>query len=89
MPELKRPSNPKEQMPAVAAFMEDLRKQLGGEWVAQLQREGLETGSFWAIEDGYVIGRPPASGIRDAIASGACPPDSTLPSPRRPAVDGE
>lgn len=83
MPELKRPQNAKEQMPGVADFMEQLRAQCGAEWVERLQREGLADGSFWAIEDGYVIGSPPPSAIRDAESTGACEPGSRLPPARR------
>ncbi|MBG6083230.1 hypothetical protein [Rubrivivax gelatinosus] len=85
MAELKRPTKPKEQMPGFAAFMDELRAQLGHEWVVRIQKEGLQNGSFWAIENGYVIGRPSSSAIRDAAAAGACEPDSTLPAPRTSA----
>lgn len=66
MAALRRPADAKADMPVVADWIEKLRASLGKEWVDQAMRDGLKNGGFWAIENGCVIGKPPADEVRKA-----------------------
>ena len=66
MTDLRRPADAKTDMPVVADWIEKLRASLGKEWIDQAMRDGLRNGGFWAIENGCVIGKPPADEIRRA-----------------------
>jgi hypothetical protein len=45
-------------MPKTAAFMDLLRSVFGNAEIIEMQRAGLASGEFWAIENGHVIGVP-------------------------------
>ena len=64
MADLQRPSNPKADMPVIAAWIDELRAALGKDMIDKAVRDGLKNGGFWAIEQGFVIGTPPPDAIR-------------------------
>lgn len=64
MADLQRPSNPKADMPVIAAWIDELRSALGKDMIDKAVRDGLKNGGFWAIEQGFVIGTPPPDAIR-------------------------
>lgn len=49
------------QMPGVTAWIDSLREAFGKEMVDQMIRTGLREGTFWAVENGLVVGRPPVA----------------------------
>lgn len=51
----------REKMPGVAAFVDSLRLAFGKEMVDHMIRTGLRDGTFWAVENGLVVGQPPAA----------------------------
>ncbi|MCA3184545.1 MAG: hypothetical protein INH12_29185 [Cupriavidus sp.] len=57
--DLEKPTNAREQMPSVTEFIDSLRKTFGKEEIDASIKTGLRNGSFFAIENGYVVGTPP------------------------------
>ena len=62
--------NMREQMPITAAWIDELRRVFGREYIDQQIRRGLKgDGVFQATENGHEIGRAPVCGVligRDA-----------------------
>ncbi len=48
-------------MPVVTAWIDELRLAFGKDTIDSAVRQGLADGSFWAMENGMVIGSPPES----------------------------
>ncbi len=46
-------------MPRMTEFIDALRVSFGTDMVNQMIRDGIESETFWAIENGFVIGSPP------------------------------
>jgi hypothetical protein len=61
------------QMPGVTAWIDSLREAFGKEMVDQMIRTGLREGTFWAVENGLVVGKPPAEVLDKHIAEFASP----------------
>lgn len=55
------PGHLREKMPGVTAWIDSLREAFGNEMVDQMIRTGLRDRTFWAVEKGMVVGRPPAA----------------------------
>jgi cation diffusion facilitator family transporter len=51
------PSHFREKMPSVTAWIDSLREAFGKEMVDKMIRTGLREGTFWAVENGLVVGR--------------------------------
>jgi hypothetical protein len=49
----------RESMPLVTAWIDALRLAFGREGIDQAVKNGLKDGTFWAMENGMVIGSPP------------------------------
>jgi hypothetical protein len=82
-----RPSNTvssghvREKMPGVTAWIDSLREAFGKEMVDQMIRTGLRDGTFWAVEEGLVVGQPPAAVLEKHFAD----LNNPVPSPKEPA----
>jgi hypothetical protein len=71
--------NLREKMPGVTAWIDSLRDAFGKDMVDQMIRKGLRDGTFWAVEKGLVVGRPPAAVLDKHF--------SALNSPSPPAIE--
>ena len=57
--------NMREQMPITAAWVDELRRVFGRDYIDRQIRRGLKgDGVFHATENGHEIGRPPKRGVR-------------------------
>ena len=54
----------RDKMPETAALIDNLREQFGAAEVTRALQRGLKQGTFWAIEAGQVVGKPPAEAMR-------------------------
>lgn len=82
--DLEKPTNAREQMPLVTEFIDSLRKTFGKTEIDNCIRSGLRDGSFFAIEDGYVIGSPPPRALLEyeqRQEEAAPPSPSDVPCP--------
>ncbi|MBK4738924.1 hypothetical protein [Noviherbaspirillum pedocola] len=67
-------------MPGVAAWIDSLREAFGKEMVDEMIRTGLKKGTFWAVENGNVVGQPPADVLEKHFAELANPEPSVPPT---------
>ena len=80
----------REKMPGVAAFIDSLRQAFGKEMVDHMIRTGLRDGTFWAVENGLVVGQPPAEVLDKHFADLNSPPlfmEKPEPAPTPPSID--
>lgn len=63
----------RDEMPLVTAWIDSLRDAFGKEAIDQAIRQGMKEGTFWAIENGKVIGRPPEIARRQVEAGQDAP----------------
>ncbi|WP_194713340.1 hypothetical protein [Noviherbaspirillum soli] len=77
----------REKMPGVTAWIDSLREAFGKEMVDQMIRTGLRKGTFWAVENGLVVGQPPTDVLEKHRAGFPSPvasveiPEKTHPEP--------
>lgn len=50
----------REEMPLITAWIDSLRCAFGTQSIDASIRQGLQDGTFWAMENGKMIGAPPA-----------------------------
>lgn len=80
----------REKMPGVAAFVDSLRLAFGKEMVDHMIRTGLQDGTFWAVENGLVVGQPPTDVMekhRAGFASFVPPVEISEKTQSEPAID--
>lgn len=51
-------SSKREAMPETAALIDSLREAFGVQEMNASMKRGLVDGTFWAVENGQVVGRP-------------------------------
>lgn len=71
-PPLRRPVNARQEMPETTAFIDELRAVFGKDEIDSAMRRGKADGTFWAIENGCVVGQPP----RDVVERHLAGPES-------------
>jgi hypothetical protein len=57
--ELKRTSQARIDMPECTSFIDEMRNAFGKDYIDEQMVKGRADGSFYAIENGFVIGQPP------------------------------
>lgn len=80
----------REKMPGVTAWIDSLREAFGKEMVDKMIRTGLRDGTFWAVENGLVVGQPPAAVLDKHLADLNSPPpfmEKLEPAPTPPSID--
>lgn len=58
-PPLKKPANARVDMPEITGFVDALREAFGLEEINSAIKRGMQDGTFWALENGFVVGSPP------------------------------
>jgi hypothetical protein len=48
----------RDSMPETAAFIDSMRQAFGAEEMNAAMKRGLAEGTFWAVENGHVVGKP-------------------------------
>lgn len=51
-------SSKREAMPQTTALIDSLREAFGAEEMNAAMKRGMADGTFWAVENGQVVGRP-------------------------------
>lgn len=80
----------RKQMPGVTVWIDSLREAFGKEMVDQMIRTGLREGTFWAVENGLVVGQPPTEVLDKHFAdlnNPASPVEEVVPPPLPPSID--
>lgn len=80
----------REKMPGVTAWIDSLREAFGREMVDKMIRTGLRDGTFWAVENGLVVGQPPTDVMekhRAGFASPVAPVEISEKTQLEPVID--
>ncbi|WP_019142485.1 hypothetical protein [Noviherbaspirillum massiliense] len=60
----KAPGRARDDMPVVTAWIDALRAAFGKDEIDAAIRRGLGDGTFWAMENGRIVGEPPEAARR-------------------------